>query len=69
MPHRSRLVALPLEDAGQVVVGVGVFRIELDGAPVRVGRLGQPAEIVERDAEVEGWRRDGLGSTALSAAR
>jgi hypothetical protein len=36
MPDRASLVALPFEDAGEVVVGVGILRIEIEGAAIGV---------------------------------
>src|SRR3954463_1345342 len=54
MPHGSRLVAAALPDAGEGVVRVGVLGIELDGAAIRVGGVGEAPEVVEGDAEVEG---------------
>src|SRR4051794_7754613 len=54
MPHGASFVAAAFEDAGEVVVRVGVVGIELDRAAIRGCRIGETAEVVEGDAEIEG---------------
>src|SRR5205085_9339535 len=53
LAHRVRFVATFLIQPGEVVVRVGILRIDGDGALVRVDRIRRSSEIFERDAEVE----------------
>src|SRR5712691_6191842 len=54
VPQSGCFVASALVDAGDVVVGVGVYGIELDRAAIRFDRVGVATEVLEGDAEVEG---------------
>ena len=47
MSYRPGLVVLSLQNPGKVVMRIGIIRIELDGAAVGVGGIGEPAEIIQ----------------------
>src|ERR1051326_8973811 len=53
LAHGARLVATFLQQAGEVVVCVGVLRIDLQRALVRSRGIRDSSEILQRDAEVE----------------
>lgn len=51
-----RRLAQPLRQGRGVEVGIGVVRADLQGILVGAQRLGDPSEVLERHAEVEGGR-------------
>src|SRR5947209_2449402 len=53
MPQRPRLVPTPLQNSGEVVVRVGIRRIERHRAAIGFRRLVQTSQILEGDAEIE----------------
>src|SRR5438105_15788724 len=57
LSHGPRFVATLFVQAGEVVMRVGVLRVDDDGALIRFGRFFHATEIFERDAEVEGGDR------------